>query len=94
MHVTRLLFQHRQVITSIRMTSIRKANFLLLYLGLSVFGVNAHAQSDTCACGLATLLDRVTTQPKSRTTYEGEVDRFPLVRHVSDRRVEFQTVIR
>ncbi|WP_041349042.1 TolC family protein [Niastella koreensis] len=44
------------------MTSFRKANFLLLYLGLSVLGLNAYAQSDTCACGLATLLDRVNTQ--------------------------------
>src|SRR3954463_14824267 len=41
------------------MTSIRKANFLLLYIGLSVIGLRLQAQGDTCACGLKALLDRV-----------------------------------
>ena len=62
--MTWLLFQHRQVITSIRMTSFRKVNFLLLYIimGLSVIGLSARAQTDTCSCGLKELLDRVNTQ--------------------------------
>ncbi len=63
MHVIWMLFKHRQVITSIRMTSFRKANFLLLYiLGLSLIGLRASAQADTCACGLKELLERVNTQ--------------------------------
>jgi outer membrane protein, adhesin transport system len=63
MHVTWWLFKRKQVITSIRMTSFRKTNFLLLYLmGLSVIGLKVQAQSDTCSCGLAALLDRVNTQ--------------------------------
>ncbi|MFL5745077.1 MAG: hypothetical protein ACJ751_10455 [Niastella sp.] len=45
------------------MTSFRKANFLLLYImGLSVIGLNVQAQTDTCACGLKELLDRVNTR--------------------------------
>jgi len=44
------------------MTSFKKANFLLLYAGLLVIGLNVKAQRDTCSCGLKALLDRVNTQ--------------------------------
>jgi outer membrane protein, adhesin transport system len=56
------MFQRQRVITSIRMKFFRKANFLLLYTGLSVIGLRLHSQVDTCACGLKGLLDRVNTR--------------------------------
>jgi outer membrane protein TolC len=44
------------------MILFKKANSLILYICLSVIGVAAQAQSDTCTCGLKELLDKVNTQ--------------------------------
>jgi outer membrane protein TolC len=44
------------------MILFKQANFLFIYICLSVIGVSAQAQTDSCACSLKDLLDRVNTQ--------------------------------